>query len=160
MSQKFQQICLNGHQLSVTSDTSSDPDEYCPQCGTRVITTCQECNEPIKGWLESEGMIYLGKRTKEKPSYCSKCGKPFPWTKSILESAAELISLDEELTESDKSLIKSAMPDLLVETPKTKVAEAKFKKVFNNASTFLKDSMYNLLVDVLSESVKKSIFPD
>ncbi|MDA9429117.1 hypothetical protein B834_1605 [Enterococcus mundtii 1A] len=64
------------------------------------------------------------------------------------------------MPDSDKALIKAAIPDLLVDTPKTKLAEAKFKKGFSNASKLVKDSLYNLLVDVLSESVKKTIFPD
>ena len=40
------------------------------------------------------------------------------------------------------------------------VLASKFKKGFSNASKLVKDSLYNLLVDVLSESVKKTIFPD
>ncbi|WP_265324310.1 DUF2321 domain-containing protein [Listeria monocytogenes] len=160
IAQKFQKICMNGHQLSVTSNRSFDPDEFCPKCGASVISTCQSCHVPIEGWYESEGFAYIGPRNAEKPYYCKKCAAPYPWTEQILNNATELIALDDNLSDEDKQLIKTAIPDLLVDTPKTQLAEAKFKKVFPKVSTFVKDSMYNLLVDVLSETAKKSLFPD
>lgn len=160
MAQKFQNICLNGHQLKVDSSSSTDPDEFCPKCGAKVIASCQECHAPIHGWYETDGVLFIGARKANKPSYCKKCAAPFPWTTMVLESATELVALDDSLSEEDRSLIKTALPDLLVETPKTKLAEAKFKKGYGKASKFIKDSLYNLLVDVLSESVKKTIFPD
>ena len=158
--QKFQKICLNGHQLSVQSSRQLDPDEFCQKCGASVISTCQTCEAPIAGWYEPDDIAYFGPRDADKPSYCKKCATPFPWTEQILNNAIELISLDDALSKEDKQLIKTAIPDLLVDTPRTKLAEAKFKKVFPKVSGFVKDSMYNLLVDVLSETAKKSLFPD
>ncbi|EGP5212326.1 MULTISPECIES: DUF2321 domain-containing protein [Enterococcus] len=160
MAQKYQKVCLNGHQLSVTSISPSDPDEFCSKCGLQVISTCQNCHAPIPGWYENEEIMYIGKRTASLPSYCSKCGKPHPWIQTILDNAAELIALDTELSEPEKIAIKASIPDLLVETPKTPIAEAKFKIYFAKMGQVVKTGMYNLIVDVISESVKKSIFPD
>ncbi|NBA56465.1 DUF2321 domain-containing protein [Enterococcus hirae] len=158
--QYFQKVCTNGHQISDCSTSNSDPqpEEYCEECGSKVITTCPTCRIPILGHKTIDGVITLGYITPV-PKYCRHCSNPYPWTSLILESAVELLSLDEDLPDSDKILIKTAIPDLLVDTPKTKLAEAKFKKGFSNASKLVKDSLYNLLVDVLSESVKKTIFP-
>lgn len=160
MVQKFQEVCLNGHQLSVTKKDTANPVPFCSKCGEKVISVCQECNAPIHGWLENDRVTYIGPRKKDRPSYCSECGKPYPWTSLVLHSAVELLALDENLSEHDKQLIKTAIPDLLVDTPKTKVAETKFKKGFSMASSTIKNSLYNLLVDVLSDTAKKSIFPD
>ncbi|MFG5506158.1 DUF2321 domain-containing protein [Enterococcus faecalis] len=160
ITQKFQKICLNGHQLCVTSNSPIDPNEFCPKCSASVISTCQSCNAPIEGWYENDNIVYIGSRNAEKPAYCKKCATPYPWTEQILNNAIELIALDDNLSDDDKQLIKTAIPDLLVDTPKTQLAEAKFKKVFPKVSTFVKDSMYNLLVDVLSDAAKKSLFPD
>ncbi|MFL0441339.1 DUF2321 domain-containing protein [Enterococcus pernyi] len=158
--QYFQKVCINGHQISILSTNNSDPqpDEYCEKCGSKVITTCQTCKTPILGHESVDGVF--GMFSIPVPNYCRHCSNPYPWTSLILESAIELLALDENLPDSDKALIKAAIPDLLVDTPKTQLAEAKFKKGFSNASKLVKDSLYNLLVDVLSESVKKTIFPD
>lgn len=129
MAQKFQKVCSNGHQLSVTSNRTIDPDEFCPNCGAIVISTCQSCHTPIKGWYESEGIIYVGARKADKPSYCTKCATPYPWTEQVLKNAIELIALDDALSDEDKQLIKTAIPDLLVDTPRTQLAEAKFKSI-------------------------------
>lgn len=160
MGQQFQKVCINGHQISVVSTHPKDPEEFCQKCGKKVISTCQECHYPIEGYYKVEGIVDLRARTAELPYYCKKCANPYPWTQLILESATELLTLDDEISDTDKELIKTAIPDLLVDTPKTKLAEAKFKKGFSKASALVKDSLYNLLVDVLSESVKKTIFPN
>ncbi|QPB60527.1 DUF2321 domain-containing protein [Enterococcus faecalis] len=160
MGQQFQKVCINGHQISVISNVPEDPKEFCEKCGKKLISTCQECHYPIGGYYKVDGILDLTKRTAELPYYCKQCAQPYPWTKLILEGATELLALDDEISETDKELIKTALPDLLVDTPKTKVAEAKFKKGFSRASSLVKDSLYNLLVDVVSETVKKSIFPN
>lgn len=159
--QYFQKVCSNGHQITdyYPYDTDPHPDEYCEECGSKVIVTCPSCKTPILGYEQVDGVIALGFSTSV-PNYCRNCSNPYPWTSLVLESAVELLALDENLADSDKNLIKAAIPDLLVDTPKTKLAEAKFKKGFSGASKLVKDSLYNLLVDVLSESVKKTIFPD
>lgn len=158
--QYYQKVCLNGHQVTdhYSSPNDPNPPEFCELCGEKVIVTCPNCEQAILGDRDIDGVVFLGSSTKAVPSYCKSCGDSYPWTKTILEGAAELVSLDDDLSDQDKQLIKSAIPDLLVETPKTKVAEAKFSKGYSKASKLVKDSLYNLLVDVLSETVKKTIF--
>ena len=63
-----------------------------------------------------------------------------------------------ELDESMKELIKTAIPDLITETPATPIAIAKYKKGIKCAGDILKNSMRQLLIDVVSETVKKSLF--
>ena len=66
-----------------------------------------------------------------------------------------LVSLEDELDESMKELIKTAIPDLITETPATPIAIAKYKKGIKCAGDIL---MRQLLIDVVSETVKKSLF--
>ena len=70
----------------------------------------------------------------------------------------EKFSLEDELDESMKELIKTAIPDLITETPATPIAIAKYKKGIKCAGDILKNSMRQLLIDVVSETVKKSLF--
>lgn len=149
-------ICLNGH---VISKFQSNYQEYCSQCGAKTYSNCGHCNSPIHGVTEIKGAVVLGERPYTKPNYCYKCGKPYPWTEKILNNAIELLALDDELDDSTKQLIKTAIPDLLVETPSTPLAVAKYQKGISNAGQILKNSLRSLLIDVLSETVKKSLFP-
>lgn len=147
-------ICLNGH---VASSSSANYRKFCKECGSETISLCPSCNSYIQGDYEVPGVVALGFKYNP-PSYCHECGKPYPWTSTILDNAVELISLDDELPDEHKEIIKNALPDLIVETPTTPVAVAKYKKYMSSATGFIKDSLRNLLVDVVSDAVKKSLW--
>ena len=145
-------ICNNGHVRSSYGECS---ETFCPECGSEVIHQCPSCNTLIRG-INNDEYSYLYKY--KRPNYCFECSKPLPWTEKILENSVELLSLDTQLDSGTKALIKNALPDLLVETPTTNVAIAKYQTYMCGASKIVKDGMRNLLVDVLSETVKKSLF--
>lgn len=150
------QICLNGH--VITPDIKDNGTQtYCTKCGKPIISTCPHCSKPIRGLRNDD--IYYMLEEYVCPSYCYNCGKPYPWTERILNNATELISLADELDANTKELIKSAIPDLIIDTPSTPVAAAKYSKALSDAGDVLKNSLHNLLVDVLSESAKKILFP-
>lgn len=91
--------------------------------------------------------------------YCYQCGKPYPWTETIIKASLDLLWMDEDLSSEQKDVLKNTIPDLIVETPVTPVAVARYKKYISKASSFISNALYQLLVDVVSESVKKSLFP-
>lgn len=149
-------ICTNGHVLS-TSDSNSQP--KCSKCGKETISSCTSCSTPIRGsWIYPSN--YIGFYNFKFPNYCHNCGEPYPWTSMILESAIELISLDDHVDEKVKDLIKSSIPGLLVETPTTPLSVAKFQKNIDKFSEPIKNALYQILIDVLSESVKKTLYPE
>lgn len=147
-------ICLNGHVLSYTTKKSS---KYCEKCGLKTISHCESCNKEIKGEYSSDFLMPL-LSDYTKPFYCEYCSNAFPWTEKILNNAVELVTLDEELTAEYKEIIKSALPDLIVETPVTPVAVAKYNKYMESSAGFIKDGMKNLLINVVSDQVRKSIW--
>lgn len=149
-------ICANGH---VVSKCKANFQNYCSKCGKETYSFCLACNSPIRGVVEATEAVFLGNRHYDKPYYCFECGAPYPWTQKVLDSAVELVSLDDDLDETSKELIKSAIPELLQVTPITPVAIAKYQKGMSRAGQIIKDSMRQLLVDVISESVKKILFP-
>jgi hypothetical protein len=93
-----------------------------------------------------------------KPSYCYNCGKAYPWTERSLEAAAELADEIDGLTDEEIQKLKSSLPDLVKDGPKTTVAETRFKKIIKKAGTEAYGGMKSILVDVVSEAVKKSLF--
>ena len=113
----------------------------------------------IRGSYYVEGVVFLGNSDYTKPYYCHNCGTPYPWTQKILDNAVELLSLDNELDSSSKELIKNAIPNLIVDTPTTPIAIAKYRKGIANAGQIVKESLRQLLIDVISETAKKTLFP-
>ena len=149
-------ICLNGH---VLSKYNANHQKYCSRCGTDTYSFCPECQAPIRGLYDTPGVTILGNRTYHLPYYCYECGAPYPWTQKILDNAVELLSLDDDLDVASKELIKTAIPELIVDTTTTPVAIAKYRKGISSSGQILKDSLRQLLVDVVSETTKKVLFP-
>ena len=147
-------ICLYGH---IVSKCKANAQPFCSQCGKETYSKCKECGAGLRGTYEQDGVIDLTGYYK-KPFYCYQCGAPYPWTERVIMNAVELISLDEELDEESKKLIKDAIPDLLVDSPTTPVAVAKYKKGISKAGKVVVNALYNLFVDIVSETVKKALF--
>jgi hypothetical protein len=151
------QICLNGHVVNTMAASSPQSNQkHCTECGSQTITACPECNSTIRGYYHVPGVI--GFFDYDKPAYCYNCGKPFPWTVSGLEAASELADELDGLSQEEKQQLKESFPDLVRNTPKTVVAETRFKKLMKKAGAEAYDGMKSILVDVVSEAVKKSIF--
>lgn len=146
-------ICLNGH---VSSSSTANYTKYCKDCGLSTISSCSNCSAPIQGYYYVPG--FLGSVDYQLPYYCHECGSPYPWTNKILDNAVKLVSLDDELSEDHKTIIKNAIPDLIVDSPTTPLAQAKYKKYMSHAADYVQESARNLLIDVVSETVKKALF--
>lgn len=93
-----------------------------------------------------------------RPSFCEDCGKPYPWTQSIQDSAYELIELSLSLDQVEKNDFKNSVNDLIVQSPKTNVAQVKFVSYAKKAGTEVAKGLRDVLVDVVSETVKKAIW--
>ena len=117
---------------------------------------CASCNTPIRGYYHVPGVI--GFYDYQKPSYCHNCGTAFPWTVSSLEAAREFADELDVLTQEEKEQLKNSFPDLVKNTPKTTVAETRFKKLMKKAGSEAYDGMKSILINVVSEAVKKSMF--
>jgi hypothetical protein len=151
------QICLNGHVINTMAASSPQSNQkYCAECGAQTITVCPECNSPLRGYYHVPGVI--GFFDYNKPSYCHNCGKPYPWTIASLEAARELADELEKLSAEERQQLKDSFPDLVKNTPKTVVAETRFKKLMKKAGAEAYDGMKSILIDVVSEAVKKSVF--
>ena len=66
------------------------------------------------------------------PKFCNKCGRPFPWTKAKLDAARELVEFEDNLSASEKEMLKNSLDYIIAENPKTKVAAIKFKHTVAN----------------------------
>lgn len=79
------QICLNGHVINeYFREFPQFNKDYCVQCGEKTITKCPACNKEIPGALPDEAFAM------EAPTFCEKCGKPFPWNNKKPSNKNEL----------------------------------------------------------------------
>lgn len=152
------QVCLNGHVANPVS--KADPSEnraYCPKCGAATISYCPRCEKPIRGAFVAPDVI--ADPDFALPAFCENCGVAFPWTAEKLAAAKEFTEGLEQLTPEERSDLKATLDDLVRETPRTAVAESKFKRLVKKAGKEAADGMRALTVDIVSEAVKKSIWP-
>jgi len=153
------QVCLNGHIITDTYDRSIElRKEFCPKCGAPTIFQCPSCNKEIQGDYVVPGIVVIGSGPGKPPAYCFSCGKPFPWTNSSLEAAKLLILEVEELSDQKEKLADS-LPDLVSDSPRTPVAISRWKKAFDRVGPQIGGMLKEVLVDVVSESVRKALFP-
>lgn len=151
------EICLNGHLISANSSPINHQ-EFCTQCGKLTITNCQKCNEPIRGWLEVDGLTVVRRKSQYKiPAYCHSCGEPYPWTVTAINTAEMLIREDDEVSQEEMEKLIDVISDLIVETPRTKLATVRLNKYLMKATKFTVDGLRQFLIDFGCEFVLKSL---
>lgn len=151
------EICLNGH--LITSMASSSPQfrkKFCDECGEKTITNCPSCNSPIKGFHHIDGVV--GFFDSPIPKFCDNCGNPFPWTIKQTNAAKELIKIVENLSNEEKSDFINSIDDLVKNTPSTSVAQIKYKKYIVKAGKEIAQGLRDILINIVSETVKRTIF--
>lgn len=151
------QICENGHVITARARGRANLNQdFCDTCGARTIVSCPSCSTDIRGHYHVPGVIGFGGYSA--PAYCHSCGKPFPWTESSMAAAEELVEEMGELTSEERELLKRSLHELVRETPKTRVAETRFKRLMKKAGSDGYDAMRSVLTDVVSETVRKTLF--
>jgi hypothetical protein len=110
----------------------------------------------IKGYHDIPGVI--GFFDYNKPNYCENCGQPFPWTNRKNNAARELIALADTLNEEEIRELQTSITDMIKGGPQAVDAQAKFKKHIGKAGAEIAKGLRDILVDILSETVKKAIW--
>jgi len=153
------QICRNGHIITTTAASSPEfRQKFCSECGAETIMNCDSCGAPIKGFYHVPGVI--GFREPERPpAFCHACGRPYPWTERTMAAATELIDLVDSMSEQDRKALKDGLTDLVSDTPRTKVAVARLQSWLAKAGPRLAASMRELIVDIVAETAKKTLWP-
>lgn len=109
------------------------------------------------GDLIDSGVVRIG-FSSTAPKYCPDCGSPYPWTSAAIETLEELAMLDDESDEADRTGLVSSAEVAMSENPKTNAAALKVKKLLSKAGKATVSAAKDLLVDVLAESTKRTIW--
>jgi hypothetical protein len=152
------QICLNGHVNNRMTQMFPERDaKFCRECGAPTMTNCQSCNAPIRGEYHVPGVVVVGS-SWSPPSYCHECGEPYPWVRSKLEAARELVDELEDLNTDEREKLRESLDDLVRDTPGTNVAAMRFKRIVAKCGSGVAEAFKEILVDVMSETAKKTIY--
>jgi hypothetical protein len=150
------QVCVNGHPITEYADSSPEATvDRCPRCGAETITGCTNCEAIIRGHRRGG---YPRFEPFSPPAFCHGCGKPHPWTEARIHAAKELAQLIEG-SPQDKKLLEASIDELVRDAPSATVAAVRFKSMVAKAGKTFADGFRDILVDVLSETVKKTIWP-
>ena len=151
------QICKNGH--VITSYYGKYPDSrkaFCDKCGAATVTQCEGCSKTIRGSYHSD--IPSWPDSYSPPSFCPHCGKPYAWTALKLQAAKEMVEELDGLDAEDRRLLGQSLDDLVASSPKTEVASLRFKKIMKKVGKESYDSVKTIVTDLVSESIKKTLF--
>ncbi|MDU5107566.1 MULTISPECIES: DUF2321 domain-containing protein [unclassified Clostridium] len=147
-------ICENGHIInSCMVEYPESNSEYCEKCGAKNISTCPNCKKTIDGYRHVSG--WIGSLEIELPSYCKKCGSPFPWTESRTNALNEIVDLMEELSNDEKEDLKQSAVIISTDNPKTQLGAFKIKKYLSKVGKSIGDVARQIIVDVASETALK-----
>lgn len=152
------QICINGHVINSMAGTDPTHNKkYCEDCGAETITNCKSCNAPIKGSYHYPNILPMG-LGYDPPKFCDNCGNPLPWTENKLKAAKELGELTDSLSAEEKVDLQSSIEDLVKDTPNVPVAQIKVKKYLTKAGKEITQGMRDILIDLVSETIRRTIW--
>ncbi|MFC2060747.1 DUF2321 domain-containing protein [Chloroflexota bacterium] len=93
------------------------------------------------------------------PIFCPDCGKPYPWTEAKLRAAQELTDLQEDLSLEEREILKKSIDDIVRDAPQATVAVSWFKRLVAKVEPVAADMYREILLPLLSEAVKRQIWP-
>jgi hypothetical protein len=150
------QICENGHVITAYFNSSPQHGKkFCDQCGAPTLSKCRHCNADIQGKYEAEGVIVVGHY--DAPRFCHDCGTAYPWMQSVMDSLNDLAELTEKLSPKERDQLRSAIDDLVRETPRTQAAIATLKLLAPKLGQEIWVGMRSILIEIATESVKKGL---
>ncbi|QXG79671.1 DUF2321 domain-containing protein [Rhodospirillum rubrum] len=153
------QVCGNGHHT--TSSVEHSPNlmaNFCDKCGSETMTKCPSCSTKIRGKYYVDDFAIIG-QNYTAPSFCHACGKAFPWTTTKIEAAKEMVEEIDELSPDEREKLKGAIDDIVIEGARTELGANRFKKLLTKMGSASASAMRDIVVDVISETAKKIIFP-
>jgi len=151
------EVCPNGHVSTNAADQYPGlREKYCSRCGEATMTQCPACNADIRGDYHVEGAF--GFSEYEPPAHCHNCGKAFPWTDRKVAGAVELLEAGSDLSAAEIAQVRSDLTELTRDSPKTQAASLRFKKAMSKVGATVASGVRDIVVDILSETAKKSIW--
>jgi hypothetical protein len=137
----IQQVCENGHQITDCYNIRPEKQKkFCQECGAATIIACPSCGEEIQGaQIEIRQSWADARRGHSKkfsglpvgvPSYCGKCGKPYPWTENKIVAAIQIFAEFGNLDEEEKKTIKQDINNIAKDIPQSELSAMRIKRMW------------------------------
>ena len=176
------QICKAGHVVNIYKYLHSECNvKHCLLCPEEVISECPSCHQPIRGGYYCAKVFsqnaYTGDAMSKRhshttthiqelttpenyqtPAYCHECGKPYPWTETLIKEADAIIDSFDELEVEQQKLLKERFPDLLSETPRSLSAALEFSKLIKGLNSVASAVGKGFLISLLEKHVPETLF--
>jgi hypothetical protein len=147
------QICQTGHVVSpAIDDYPGMSEKFCSICGEKTLMNCPNCQASLRGRSR-----YAGAPAWSRPVFCAECGKRFPWTDSAIEAALDFAR--EIQLQSDRNELADVIENLVRDTPKSVVMASRMKTLIGWGGPLAAEGFRKILIDVITESAKKMIWP-
>jgi len=154
---RIAEICKNGHVTTACADQYPEfREKYCSKCGEETLMQCPDCNTPIRGYYDIPGRVSFSDYSI--PAYCYNCGKAYPWTINKLEAVLELVGIGGELSDSELTVFKNDLGELIKDSPKVQVASVRFKCFMKKVGITVGEGVKEILVGIVSEAARKAIW--
>jgi hypothetical protein len=145
-------ICNNGHAMNAYAKSNPDRNSrFCIKCGEKGIKKCSKCGRKIRGVFHSResgpSMNY------EIPRFCHWCGTAYPWTELKMKQAQTIIEEVKGLNSKEKEELKTTVDEIFHDTNPT--APYRFKELLKKVGKASGKMLYQLVVDISSETAKK-----
>ncbi len=119
------------------------------------ITSCENCNNPIRGDLYIPDVSIL--KQSKTPVYCYACGNPLPWTRAGIDALEEFINFEDNLSKDEKDKLKKSIDDIITENPRSQFASMLFKRALTKMGKETAKGMRDLIFIIATDKVKDSI---
>ncbi len=163
-----QQVCENGHQITGCYNISPEKQKkFCQECGAATIIACPTCDEKIQGTeikLRQDFAVgpdgpagrvvhskILSGRPAGVPSYCSNCGKPYPWTENKIITAIQTLTEFGDLNEEEKKTIKQDVENIAKDVPDAELSARRIKRIWERG----KSVGYEAIMEFASRTAAK-----
>jgi hypothetical protein len=151
------QICINGHIITQFAQTRpGQAKKFCDKCGAATTSVCPKCSKPIQGYHHSPRVVRVVK--EEPPAFCHECGEPYPWTEQRLAAVKQLTDEVAEFSAEEREQFQQSVNDIVKQTPNTPVAVNRLRRLMSKGGQWVTEGLRTILVDVLSEAIKKQIW--
>jgi hypothetical protein len=149
-------VCEKGHLVNGSFlDFPAENTKFCEKCGAINITKCPSCNESIRGNYHIPGILGGGIRTP--PDFCHNCGKPYPWTKELIEAANRAIDKAQELDDEEKEDFVKAIEQVRGDSSISQIAAHRIKGYIQKLKRPSVEVIKEVITKVASEAATKII---
>jgi|SRR5579872_2015523 len=144
-------ICTQGHVITRWMAYSPHGDRrFCEECGSPTLSSCPSCGAPIPS--------DAGNYAYRPPRFCRACGAPYPWTEAAIAAAHAYADTLHRLSRQERELLKGAITDLVRDDAGRQGAALRYRALVAKAGGAAWDVFHDILVNVVSEAIRRSLY--